>query len=503
MISIIRNYLIVYSCILFLAGCSEGSTDEPKQPDTPQPEDTVSEIHLSILSGANIEAGDLQGTYRTILKTNASEWSAVCPPLDTNWCKTTQKNDTLQIFLKDNFTGTTRSTVIDVIAKNSKNSKRESVTVTQIGVERSGSLYRGTLNNIVIFYRFANDPEFDKDLNYYELLLNGGGDKPSMQGFFNEASYGKFRVRSHFFPKTKDTKVLSFQSQDTKPSGDDFIWNPGYYVAQALDSLKSEIETALSGEALDANNDGKVDNITFVLYSCGYTSFTSFLGGSRTLNGKECVTYNVISHRNKKWADFSHEFFHSLGAPDLYHITSGSNYVGEWDIMSSPTEECGHMGAYLKWKYSNHEWVEDIPLIHESGHYVLNKLNSKTSENVAYMLPTKLENEFFVLEFRNRRNSDYETNLPGSGLLVYRINTKGNGNYDDYAPKEVYLLRPSSDIDQRLGRAFFSLESGRTALNQYSDPKLQLSDGSLADFTISNISSSKNDQISFEITFLK
>lgn len=240
MISIKRIHLVVCLFLLLIVSCSENATEEPILPEVPDQEEPVMDISLSILSGAKIEAADLQGKYQAIIKTNIEKWTAVCPDKDKDWCSLTQSNDTLSIFLKDNFTGVTRSTKIDVVVQQGENCKKEPILITQTGVEKTGSLHRGTLNNLVIFYRFADDPEFDKDLNYYNALLNGGEeDQPSMQDFFREASYGKLTVRSHFFPKSGSSKVLSFQSEDKRPNGGDFIWMPNYYVAQAIDALKS------------------------------------------------------------------------------------------------------------------------------------------------------------------------------------------------------------------------------------------------------------------------
>ena len=35
---------------------------------------------------------------------------------------------------------------------------------------------------------------------------------------------------------------------------------------------------------------------------------------------------------------------------------------------------------------------------------------------------------FFLVEFRSRQHSYYERNLPGEGLLIWRINPIRNGN---------------------------------------------------------------------------
>jgi len=68
-----------------------------------------------------------------------------------------------------------------------------------------------TINNIVIFIEFA-DASFTKtDLTQYERDYNTGD--LSMRAYFEEVSYSKLTVNSHFFPKSNDGKIKAFKSQ--------------------------------------------------------------------------------------------------------------------------------------------------------------------------------------------------------------------------------------------------------------------------------------------------
>ena len=129
--------------------------------------------------------------------------------------------------------------------------------------------------------------------------------------------------------------------------------------------------------------------------------------------------------------------FHVLGAPDLYHYSFAvPQPVGGWDIMENGH---GHMCAYMKWKYG--QWISSIPQITTTGSYSLSPLTSATN-NCYSIASSRSANEYYVVEYR-RGDAPFESSLPGSGLLVYRINrTKegsGNGNGP---PDEVYLYRP-------------------------------------------------------------
>ncbi len=144
-----------------------------------------------------------------------------------------------------------------------------------------------------------------------------------------------------------------------------------------------------------------------------------------------------------------HEFFHVLGAPDLYHYndTGAPDAVGGWDIMESTSNPPQYMGAFLKWKYG--DWIPEITEISSTGTYTLNPLQEQN--NVAYKIASpNSDTEYFVLEYRVKQGV-YDSNTPGSrdGLLVYRINSEaGNGNAQG-PPDEIYLYRPGGTLSSQ------------------------------------------------------
>ncbi len=74
-----------------------------------------------------------------------------------------------------------------------------------------------------------------------------------------------------------------------------------------------------------------------------------------------------------------------------------------------------HMGAWMKYKYAQGNWINDIPVISGSGTFTLNPLTSP--ENNAYKILSPYSNtEFFIVEYRNGEGF-YESNLPGADCL--------------------------------------------------------------------------------------
>jgi hypothetical protein len=122
----------------------------------------------------------------------------------------------------------------------------------------------------------------------------------------------------------------------------------------------------------------------------------------------------------------------------------------------------------MKMKYGH--WIDEIPEITQAGTYTLNPISSSTPTNVAYKIQSSDPNQYYVLEYRDN-TSLFETGLPGSGLLVYRIDTRYEGN-EPYDPSngiydEIYIFRPngSSAQDGDLDNAYFSSNVGRTEFN--------------------------------------
>ncbi len=190
----------------------------------------------------------------------------------------------------------------------------------------------------------------------------------------------------------------------------------------------------------------------------------------------------------------AHEMFHVLGAPDLYHYTdNGISPVGYWDLMEWNMNPPQHMSCYMKYKYG--KWIGSIPTI-GAGTYTLNPLTS-SSQNCYKILSPVASTQYYVVEFRKDEGT-FESSLPGSGLLVYRINTKAYGNASG-PPDEVYVYRPggTTTIDGNVINAYFSSESSRTAINSGTDPSGFLSNGVNGGLNLSAIGSAAGSTITF------
>ncbi len=363
----------------------------------------------------------------------------------------------------------------------------------------------GSINNIVIFIRFADQEEFDKEISYYEAIFNPGS-PVSMYSYFMEVSYNQLSVISYFYPISQGSTVVSYQdSRDrgyyspydpaANPDGYRYDWERGLREQGLLKDAIDAVGFQIPGDLMvDGDGDGYVDNVCFIVrgYPDGWNELLWPHKGSLLLyfayiNGKRVITYNLnMESRTTSAKTISHEMFHSLGAPDLYHYNGGFASVGSWDIMDMNGNPPQHMGAYMKYRYGN--WIDEIPRITFSGTYYVNPITDP--ENNCYMIKTPLsDTEYFVVEHR-RDEGPFEISIPGTGLLVYRINTEldGEGNADG-PPDEVYIFRPDGTIDQAgdIFSAHYHNEPGRTCINDYTNPYSFFSDGSAGGLEIDKI----------------
>lgn len=372
----------------------------------------------------------------------------------------------------------------------------------------------GQINNIVVFIRFAGESEFTDSLEHYNSMFNSTS-QPSLKSYYSEVSYNQLTINSRFYPASGSAFVVSYQDTNTRS-----FYMP-YSAANTdgyLDAQRTEREHGLLARCISAveasipdtmvidnDNDGYVDNVCFIV-SGATTAWSTLLWPHKwalyslvsTINGKRVWTYNfqIRDHLMlSNYAVLSHEMFHTLGAPDLYRYVNGDIApVGPWDLMEWGS---GHMCAYMKFKYGG--WLDSIPTITTSGTYTINNL-SMASNNCYRIRSVNSDNEFYMLEYRKASGS-LDSTLPGSGLVVYRINPYLEGNADG-PPDEVYAYRPGGTLadDGWVESANFCAQDMRTLFNSSTDPSPFLADGSQGGLRISQIGASGGNTMTFYVT---
>ena len=402
-------------------------------------------------------------------------------------------------------------------------------------------------SNLVCFVKFADETDDncfeDHDFAHYETLFNGTETGANtVYNYFKQASYGKLDWTSVFFPAPSGTKIMSYTAQNERSyyeptnhggTGDNkngYDRDDATAMAARERALVKEIiaylnENIGADAVIDADNDGIVDNLTFIFSGSSDVSARYLLWPKRAdlvsatnefvIRDKKVVGY-IMTFDASNGFDMSsnipintgvlcHEMSHALGTYDLYHVNDKLNPVGIWDLMSDNQPMAQNMTVYTKWRYCkwlNEEYVDGIPLISEPGTYTLNPVGGNTSANIAYKIQPVGSNEYFVVEYRKKEG--FDSSLPESGLIVYRINPSysgGNVNYNGTTRlDEQYVFRPggTTTADGDISKAAFSADNGRTAFGGLADQKPFYSDGTVANFAIANISAA-GETISFDL----
>ena len=395
-----------------------------------------------------------------------------------------------------------------------------------------------TLTNLAIFIRFADDSEFVESLAPIDQMFNDTTyHQASVYNYYNSMTYGKINYHTVYTNNIQDTVIVSYQ--DTKPRSYYQPYsetNPDGYPPQTMgvtnpretellvrvmryvDSLHL-VDTTIN---LDGNNDGKIDNISFIIKGnvgdwndllWPHMNFFGPEASQMNINGKTLRAYNFEFANSGPYFTanvFCHEMGHSLGIPDYYHYYYYPSItpVYLWDMMGQNNMQ--QVSAIIKYKFLG---VVDEPIeIVEDGHYVVNSVTSSDQNNCYFIRSAIDPDQWYTIEYRNM--DDFMENVPHSGVIIGRwydnvnlsdMYDSGNGFFDFFEkPHTYWVFRRNSSIDTvngSISNAAFGY-ANRYAFGPNTNPHPYLTDGTPeTSFEITNIQYS-GDQASFDVHFL-
>lgn len=388
------------------------------------------------------------------------------------------------------------------------------------------------LANVVCFVRFSDttDSEATFDTANYETLFNNEADGAnSVLAYFHDMSYGTLRWHSEIVQAVyTDTYPRAYYEPKsaTNTQGYSTTLEANERIAEMMTRIAPHVEANLpAGTVIDGNGDGYIDNMVLVfagnsarhadqkLWPNNAVTTLSTINGKKTrnyvmvfngLNGLHAINTGVLCH----------EMMHTFDVPDFYYTGSTRDLdpVNKWDLMSDNGTTPQAMTAYTRRTYGIKygTWIsrKKFTELENGGTYTLRPLNSATPDNVCYKIaPAYSTGEYFVVEYR--RKAGWDSQLPGEGLLVYRINPNGNGNKFNNL-LELYVFRPGAvpDADGSLtvvgepAKAAMSASNGRTSFGAVGDALYPFyNDGTRAQFSITDIGEPTEDGITFTLTF--
>ena len=136
----------------------------------------------------------------------------------------------------------------------------------------------GVVNNIVIFVKFADDDDFQTNLSYFDEIFNNSAENAnSVYRYYWDASYNQLEVFSHFYPIPNGNTILSYTASHPRSYFQPYnaVTNPNGYMNDLQmvireQTLIRDIVVAVSNQIpsdiiIDADGDGEVDNLNFVV----------------------------------------------------------------------------------------------------------------------------------------------------------------------------------------------------------------------------------------------
>lgn len=357
------------------------------------------------------------------------------------------------------------------------------------------------IKNMVICAKFSDSQEDNFMAECTDDLIkmcNDTSTSKSMKSYLKTISYGQADT-DFYFPQLTDGVIIPCTIDGKKED---------YNDSQSLaENILRHIEIPDNAD-VDGNNDGIIDNIIIIVegnadtmsdviwpkafYLTGF-KIGNYYAGAVNIHNSYIILENIVANVGT----LCHEFLHTLGYPDLYRAdASTGNPVGWWDIMSASSVFLQYPLAYQRANISG--WL-DMQTITSDGTYTLKPV-SDSSGNRLYILKTPLsDDEFFAVEYRKKGsvyNDDMDAKIYGSGLVVYRINSKEHGNYRGSAD-EIYVFRPEeTSANSGNGNLYKSCYGGEDCPSEigsldftadFSDNALVYSDGSNSGIKISDI----------------
>lgn len=321
-----------------------------------------------------------------------------------------------------------------------------------------------SFRGLVILVNYTDSVfSMDNPRDFYDKMLNEEGYEGfidpqeqwractgSLHDYFKDNSQGKFAPSFDVIGPINVPYDYTFVKQTT---------NANTLMKAALDAADSFVDFS----KYDSNNDGVIDMVYFIFPGFGSNStggqelwpHASDELGDLIYDGKHMGHYacstEIFGRPGNGVVEgigtICHEFSHLLGLPDEYDTSTGGlthdvDVPGYWSVMSMGcyVDNCLRPVGFSLLQRMLAGFSEPDTLQTTKDHYALSDL---ATTGKGYLLPSYHEGEYFL--FENRQPVKWDANLPGHGLLAYRVDRSDlslweNNRVNNEAGKEHYLL---------------------------------------------------------------
>lgn len=391
------------------------------------------------------------------------------------------------------------------------------------------------LYNVVCFVKFADeaDKEWEHDRDYYEQMFNNSDPGAnSVRNYFSDMSYGRLEWESFLMPfEYVDSHSVGYfcPKDSNNPEGyadldlmldtriKSLVRDMCNFFSEKLATFDVNGDGVVNEEdkfPMDGNGDGEIDNLVIII--CGNSDINSSRmlwpannrGASAYINGLKVGNYLKVFDGANGYKStlyeyiplklntgvLCHEMMHTLNAYDLYTSSKTNTLepVNVWDLMSDNQTVPQGLTAYTRMTYGTDfgNWLpkSDVPVLTEAGEYTLPPLSTQGDAPVAFkIVPSKTRDEYFMVEYRDKSDM-WDSSLPNSGLLVYRVKPGTQGNLG--SNMELYVFRPNGSTTSGgiVNSAPLGPDTRRTSFGHADDNDYPFfSDGTRAYFCLTNV----------------
>lgn len=383
------------------------------------------------------------------------------------------------------------------------------------------------VDNLVLMVNFSKDGDntFQTNFSRYQEMYTGPESEPnrSLSQYISTISDGQVTVNT-YFPQVVNNVFLPVTIQGSASDYPDASAGE-QFVQQVITAAQNMSELSFPSKLDSMRGDGYIDNLTIIVQvdenntSGAFGSRKADWGYNQTLlHGWHVGAYNVLptnmlrlgSDFDQGYALASHEFLHTLGAPDLYRTAGENGYpVGRWwDLMAGANFTASYPLVYTRSKLG---WMQ-IETLKDSGTYTLWPAEGESGSRAYILKTSRSDSEFFVVEYRKKpeNRQDYDYYIPESGLIVYRVNNAVDYHTNKEGNNYIYVFRKDTkdpakaqeDESKATVGGQYRKSLGSSDLNaHYTSDTIFYSDGSNSGIVIDNVVTKEDGSVSFDVEF--
>ena len=385
------------------------------------------------------------------------------------------------------------------------------------------------VDNLVLMVNFSEDGAntFQTDFRSYQEMYTGPASEPnrSVSRNISTISDGQVTVNT-YFPQVVNNVFQPITIQGSASAYPDAS-DGAQFVQQVITAAQNTSGLSFPLKLDSMHGNGYIDNLTIIVQVDGDKTSGAFgsrkadWGDNQTLlYGWHVGAYNVLptsmlrlgTTYDQGYALASHEFLHTLGAPDLYRTAGeAGDPVGRWwDLMAGPNFTASYPLAYTRSKLG---WME-IETLKDSGTYTLWPAEGASGTRAYILKTSRSDSEFFVVEYRKKpekeNRQDYDYYIPESGLIVYRVNNAVDYHTNKEGNNYIYVFRKDTtdpakaqeEASQATVGGQYRSSLGSSDLNaHYTSDTIFYSDGSNSGIVINNVVTKEDGSVSFDVEF--